>query len=81
MGEMTVRQGKIHEYFGMALDFSEEGKFILNMEDYIDKIPSMLPVDMNGVATTPAADHLSKTLNDTPKLNKEKAELLHRVNA
>ena len=28
MGEMMVKRGKIHEYLGMTLDFSEESKFI-----------------------------------------------------
>ena len=49
------------------------------MEEYIDKILVGLPEDMNGVATTPAADHLFKTRNDVPKLNKEIAKLFHCV--
>jgi hypothetical protein len=81
VGEMTVKRGKIHEYLGMTLDFSKEGKFIVNMEEYIDEILTGLPEDMNGMATTPAADHLFKTRSDAPKLNKERAELFHRVTA
>ena len=34
---------------------------------------------MNGVATTPEADHLFKTRDVAPKLNKERAKLFHRV--
>ena len=41
--EMTVRRGKIHDYLGMTLDFSEEGKFIVNMKEYITEIPSEFP--------------------------------------
>ena len=52
VGEMTVKRGKIHEYLGMILDFSEESKFIVNIEEYIDEILIGLPEDMNGVATT-----------------------------
>jgi len=70
VGEMTVKQGKMHDYLGMTLDFSKEGKFIIKMEEYIDKILSRLPEGMNGVATTPAADQLFRTHNDVPKLNK-----------
>ena len=81
VGEMTVKRGKIHEYLGMTLDFSEESKFIVNMEEYTNEILIGLPEDMNGVATTPAADHLFKTCSDAPKLNKERAELFHRVTA
>ena len=36
---------------------------------------------MTGVATTPATYHLFKTCSDTPKLNKERSELFHRVTA
>ena len=70
--EMTVRRGKKHDYPGMTLDFSEDGKFIVDTEKYLDKIRSGLSEDMTGVATTPAADHLFKTRNDAPKLNKER---------
>ena len=81
VGEVTVKRCKIYQYLGMTLDFSEESKFIINMEEYIDVMLIGLPEDMNGVATTPAADHLSKTLSDGPKLNKERAKILHRVTA
>jgi hypothetical protein len=81
MGELTVRRGKKHDYLGMTLDFSEDGKFIFDMEEYLDKILNGLPEDMIGMPITPAADHLSKTCDDAPTLNKERAELLHRVNA
>ena len=61
VGETTVKRDKIHEYLGMTLDFSEESQFIVNMEEYINEILIGLPEDINGVATTPAADHLFKT--------------------
>ena len=43
LGDMTVMQGKTHDYLGMTLDFSEEGKFIVNMKEYITEIPSEFP--------------------------------------
>ena len=49
------------------------------MEEYLDKILSGLPEDMNGVTTTPASTHLSKKHNTVPKLNKERVELFHRA--
>jgi len=33
---ITVTQGKVHEYLGMTLDFSEPGKFKVKMIDYVD---------------------------------------------
>ena len=35
---LTVTRGKVHEYLGMTLDFSNPGELIVNMEDYIDMI-------------------------------------------
>ena len=48
-------------------------------KDYLDEILKDLPDDMNRLATTPAADHLFKVRDNAPKLNKENAELFHKV--
>jgi hypothetical protein len=32
---VTVHRGKVHDYLGMTLDFSEDGKVIFTMIDYI----------------------------------------------
>ena len=37
VGEVTVRRGKIHDYDGMKLDFSDVGSFIVDLEDYLDR--------------------------------------------
>ena len=77
--EMTVHKGKKHDYLRMTLDFSKGGAFIVDMEDYLKEILKYLPEDMNGTATTPAADHLFKVRDNASKLNKERAEFFHRV--
>ena len=47
------------------------------MYDFIDKMLADLPSDMDGVATTPVAEHLF-TVNPTPKpLNEETATMFH----
>ncbi len=33
---MTVTRGKIHAYLGMTLDFTEPGKVVFQMDDYIE---------------------------------------------
>ena len=81
VGKMSVSRGKKHQYLGMTLDFSKEGKFIVDMEDYLKEMISDLPDDMKGLATTPAADHLFKVRDNVPKLDDEKAELFHHVTA
>jgi hypothetical protein len=82
VGEMTVRRGPVHEYLGMTLDFSQPGKFILDMEQYLDQsVLVNLPEDMIGEATSPAAEHLFKTQDNATKLEKEAADLFHHITA
>ena len=81
IGEMTVRRGKRHDYLGMTLDFTKDGKFIIDMEKYIDDIIVDLPNEFDGVASTPAAGHLFKTRENAPKLDMVRAELFHRTTA
>ena len=76
-GPLTVHRGKKHDYVGMWLDFSLDGKVQVQMFDYIDQMLHELPEDMNGTVTSPAADHLF-TVNDTgKKLNREQSEMFH----
>ena len=67
--KMTVRQGKIYEYLGMTLDFSKPGKFIMDMEQYIDEVMKDLPKEFGGMASTPAAEHMFKTRSDAGYLD------------
>jgi hypothetical protein len=54
---LTITRGKIHEYLGMTLDYSEPGKVKIGMMDYIDTMLEELPPDMQvGEAPTPALE-------------------------
>jgi len=81
VGDLTVHRGKVHDYLGMELDFSEDGNVMVSMEKYLDEILVELPEDMDGTAVTPAAEHLFKTRDNAPKLDNERAALFHRVTA
>ena len=75
---ITVMRGKVHEYLGMTLDFSEEGKVKISMVDYIKKMLGELPKDMGGIALTPMANHLFQVNNTNPKkLGADMKELFH----
>jgi hypothetical protein len=56
-GPLTVTRGKVHEYLGMTIDYSVDGKVIIRMDQYVDAMPQEVPEDMSGTATTPAAEH------------------------
>ena len=62
---LTILQRKMHNYLGMTLDFSIDGKVQISMEEYIRNMLRELPEDMDGMATTPATEHLFK-VNETP---------------
>jgi len=81
VGELSVNRGKIHDYLGMELDFSDENSFTVSMEKYFDEVLRDLPEDMDGTAVTPAAEHLFKTRDGVAKLDDERAALFHRVTA
>lgn len=52
------------------------------MEAYLDVILGQdLPAEFDGVASTPAADHLFKTRDNVSKLSEKQAELFNRVTA
>ena len=54
---LVTSQGKTIDYLGMCIDYMAKGKVKISMYDYIDKMLTELPSDMNGVSTTPAALH------------------------
>jgi Reverse transcriptase (RNA-dependent DNA polymerase) len=74
---LTVTRGKIHEYLGMTLDYSMDGKVMIKMFRYIRDTLAELPADMKGEKLTPAAAHLFDVRDDTEKLSEEKAEFFH----
>ena len=78
---LTVTRGKVHDYLGMTLDFSLEGKVLIRMEDYVEGILEEAPDDMSGEAGTPAANHLFD-ISDTPEaLDEKTSELFHHMTA
>ena len=69
---LTIRRGKIHDY-----PFTNLGKIAIRMDDYIRNMLTELPEDMEGMATTPAAEHLFK-VNEAPTyLNEKEAMFFH----
>jgi hypothetical protein len=71
-------RGKVHDYLGMTLDYSIEGKVQIRMVDYIENMLMELPVDMDGESATPAPNHLFKVNLENPvMLDKEQADMFH----
>ena len=73
---LTIKRGPIQEYLRMTLDFTERGRVVVKMSNYIKSMLKDALASMDGHATTPAATHLFKINTDNPKLLcKEKKEL------
>jgi hypothetical protein len=55
---LTVTRGDIHEYLGMTIDYGTIGQVKIRMDDYVQTMLEEAPADMDGTATTPAAEYL-----------------------
>ena len=54
---LSTSTGKKLEYSNMKFDYMTKGKVMLSMYEYIDKMLTELPPDMNGVSKVPATGH------------------------
>ncbi len=70
---------KLLEYLGMTLDYTSKNKVKISMYEYVDKMLTELPADMNGAATTPAANHLFNVSPDAKKLPEATAQRFHHL--
>ena len=76
---MMISRGKIHEYLGMTLDFSETGEFkitmIPNIEDMVKDFDKHN--DTMKISSTPESYHLFKTREDSIILEETQAKIYH----
>ena len=78
---LIVHQGKVHDYLGMTIDYSKDGKVKFSMPDYVQGVLDGAPPDMDRVAITPAASNLSSIRPDADKLDNEHAKIYHHITA
>jgi hypothetical protein len=78
---LTICRGRIHEYLGMTLDFSEDGKVKILMIDYITSLLEDYETEAPGDAASPAAAHLFDVSEQQERLCKEAAERFHTTTA
>jgi len=58
---ISVNHGKINDYLGMIIDFSEQGTMSFKIQGYIDQELDEALSNMKGTASTPAANYLYET--------------------
>jgi hypothetical protein len=80
--DLPVQQGKIHDYLGIQINFSEDQKVKLTMYYYIEELIKEMPVELiKGSGVTPAANHLFLVNPECPRLNDVDAALYHHLTA
>ena len=77
---LPIMRGKIHDYLGMVLDYTIDGKIQIKMDNYVTTVLEEAPVDMKGESATPAAAHLFE-VNQTngTLLDAETADEFHHI--
>ena len=83
-GKVKIHCGKVHDYLGMKLDYSEKKKIKIDLRDYVKGMLDSFPIKFKEceTATTPAGEDLfgQKSSNDK-KLQQDKAEEFHTTQA
>jgi hypothetical protein len=74
---ITITRGKVHDYLGMTLEYSEKVKVKRKMLDYVDKMLTDLPDDMDGESPSPASNHFLTVNDDHIKVDENKAQFFH----
>lgn len=79
--ELTICQGKFHNYLGMKMDYSKKGAIIIGMRDYLKKIFEDIPKHMDGSVITPTSNNFFIQRNGAEKLPTKDAEFFHTTTA
>jgi hypothetical protein len=76
--DFTVRRGKIHEYLGLRLDFSNKGKVVMTISELLKETPEDL---FKGPARSAASNYLFHVNPKAKKLDNDAAVLYHHLTA
>ena len=77
IGKVTVTRGKRHEYLGMTLVFTSDGKLKIDMIDYINKICNEFPERLDGDTKYPWTEILFSVDKNSPILSTENLNSFH----
>jgi hypothetical protein len=75
-GKVTATQGPVHEYLGMTFDFSNKGKLIVSIADYMKKLVDEFPIPITKTASLPADEDLFAE-GKGPLLDAKRAKIFH----
>lgn len=79
---LSVTSGKVHEYLGMTIDFTQKGSCCMSQFDCIKKLWMSLPDDWKvGKKNTPAPKHLFKVNDEECLLDDARKDDYHTYTA
>jgi len=83
VAEVKSTRGKIHDYLGMKLDFSIDGRVTIDMNDYVTTMIENFLKDvlLKGKVASPWTDNLFKVDQKSKLLDKSKLEQFHTTTA
>ena len=76
IGVMKVSRGKVHEYLGMTLDYTEKGIVKINMIDYVKRMIENFPEEVTS-ASSPASEYLFKVDEAAENLKEDSKQQFH----
>ena len=79
--KLTVCKGKVHNYLGINIDYSNADYVKFTMYDFIDDVLKEARNDMNGTLPWPADNKLFNMNCNSPRLSTEDADYFHRMTA
>ena len=74
---LAALYGSVHEYLGTTIDWSEQGKVICTMYDYLEDILAEAPDCFDGEDVTPAVSDLFQVDDSTKKLDNKTSDYFH----
>ena len=76
-----MKRGKLHNYLGVDLDLSIDGKVQVSMIHYLNNILRDFPEHLGTASASPASDHLFKVQyeEEARPLLEEQAAVFHHV--
>jgi hypothetical protein len=78
---LSITRGKVHDYLGMRIDYTNKGKVNITMIPYIQHMIDELPEDMAGTSLTPAGNHLFTVDDAAQKLDADTSIMFHHNTA
>ena len=81
-GKMTVKRGKVHEYLGMTIDYSDPGQAKVTMLNYVEEaLTAFAKADpkTTGTKSSAAPENLFVVNEECEKLPTDKSVQFHNV--